>query len=408
MGAAGITLSPWIASTVSIGSLGWNRNFSDGQICRNPTDFCCPSINTPRASLVNQNELILSACFFKWLLKRPVQSFWNLRLWDYQSSFKNEEDGGRVHPVTSCVFEPRAHLRGRQQRQGESERGEGGAGQDARRRWTPRRRAAGVCKQAGDISRPTLIGCFQRISWTVVCHFQDLPNAMNAAEITDKLGLHALRQRSWYIQATCATSGDGLYEGLDWLSNQLKNQKWSIPAVLVFVCSFIFLFKHSSSTGTRPHRSPTSEAPLFLSSASIIPSTVHPHPSTHGAVACAACVCECGSMFCVFLCECARVRSWVGVGVKASVCWLGLGVTLACLLHTSYGISSLVLKPLSPSTNAASLHLPLWVLHGPLLPPPLLFGKSMVFIRQRKSKGASCPPLPVVYRSVLSRNVHLT
>lgn len=53
--------------------------------------------------------------------------------------------------------------------------------------------------------------------------FQDLPNAMNAAEITDKLGLHSLRNRNWYIQATCATSGDGLYEGLDWLSNQLKN-----------------------------------------------------------------------------------------------------------------------------------------------------------------------------------------
>uniref|UniRef100_A0A6I8MYJ7 ADP ribosylation factor 1 n=1 Tax=Ornithorhynchus anatinus TaxID=9258 RepID=A0A6I8MYJ7_ORNAN len=54
---------------------------------------------------------------------------------------------------------------------------------------------------------------------------QDLPNAMNAAEITDKLGLHSLRHRTWYIQATCATSGDGLYEGLDWLANQLKNQK---------------------------------------------------------------------------------------------------------------------------------------------------------------------------------------
>ena len=54
---------------------------------------------------------------------------------------------------------------------------------------------------------------------------QDLPNAMNAAEITDKLGLHSLRNRQWYIQATCATSGDGLYEGLDWLSNQLKNAK---------------------------------------------------------------------------------------------------------------------------------------------------------------------------------------
>uniref|UniRef100_A0A8C5G9G7 ADP-ribosylation factor 1 n=1 Tax=Gouania willdenowi TaxID=441366 RepID=A0A8C5G9G7_GOUWI len=59
----------------------------------------------------------------------------------------------------------------------------------------------------------------------VFANKQDLPNAMNAAEITDKLGLHSLRNRNWYIQATCATSGDGLYEGLDWLSNQLKNVK---------------------------------------------------------------------------------------------------------------------------------------------------------------------------------------
>jgi hypothetical protein len=28
-----------------------------------------------------------------------------------------------------------------------------------------------------------------------------------------------------YIQATCATSGDGLYEGLDWLAQQLKNSR---------------------------------------------------------------------------------------------------------------------------------------------------------------------------------------
>ncbi|KAL6741605.1 ADP-ribosylation factor family protein [Ancylostoma duodenale] len=58
----------------------------------------------------------------------------------------------------------------------------------------------------------------------VFANKQDLPNAMNAAEVTDKLGLPTLRNRSWYIQATCATSEDGLYEGLDWLSNQLKNR----------------------------------------------------------------------------------------------------------------------------------------------------------------------------------------
>ncbi|KAI9819660.1 MAG: hypothetical protein M1826_001121 [Phylliscum demangeonii] len=49
----------------------------------------------------------------------------------------------------------------------------------------------------------------------VFANKQDLP-------ITDALGLHSLQQRSWFIQSACATSGDGLYEGLDWLSNALK------------------------------------------------------------------------------------------------------------------------------------------------------------------------------------------
>ena len=58
----------------------------------------------------------------------------------------------------------------------------------------------------------------------VYANKQDLPNAMNASEMTDKLGLHSLRARQWFIQATCATTGDGLYEGLDWLTNILKNK----------------------------------------------------------------------------------------------------------------------------------------------------------------------------------------
>ncbi|KAF7291071.1 ADP-ribosylation factor [Mycena chlorophos] len=58
----------------------------------------------------------------------------------------------------------------------------------------------------------------------VFANKQDLPNAMNASEITDKLGLHGLRQRTWYIQAACATSGDGLYEGLEWLSVNIKRR----------------------------------------------------------------------------------------------------------------------------------------------------------------------------------------
>ena len=57
----------------------------------------------------------------------------------------------------------------------------------------------------------------------VFANKQDLPNAMSVAEVTDKLGLHSLRHRKWYIQATCATSGEGLFEGLDWLSANISS-----------------------------------------------------------------------------------------------------------------------------------------------------------------------------------------
>mmetsp|Transcript_73503 Transcript_73503/g.66154 ORF Transcript_73503/g.66154 Transcript_73503/m.66154 type:complete len:191 (+) Transcript_73503:92-664(+) len=59
----------------------------------------------------------------------------------------------------------------------------------------------------------------------VLANKQDLPNAMSINECTDKLGLNGLRNREWYIQSTCATTGDGLYEGLDWLSKTLTKKK---------------------------------------------------------------------------------------------------------------------------------------------------------------------------------------
>merc|ERR1712027_6649 len=59
----------------------------------------------------------------------------------------------------------------------------------------------------------------------VFANKQDLPNAMPTNEVTERLGLNQLRNRQWYIQSTCATTGDGLYEGLDWLSNTLNKKK---------------------------------------------------------------------------------------------------------------------------------------------------------------------------------------
>ena len=59
----------------------------------------------------------------------------------------------------------------------------------------------------------------------VYANKSDLPKAMSVNEVTEKLGLNQLRNRKWHIQQTCATTGDGLYEGLEWLSITLGRKK---------------------------------------------------------------------------------------------------------------------------------------------------------------------------------------
>ena len=56
---------------------------------------------------------------------------------------------------------------------------------------------------------------------------QDLSNAMSAAEMTDKQGLHGLCQQ-WFILVDRATMGDRLYEGLDWLLPLSRRDSWQL------------------------------------------------------------------------------------------------------------------------------------------------------------------------------------
>eukprot|EP01122_Echinamoeba_exundans_P012946 TRINITY_DN5563_c0_g1_i1.p1 TRINITY_DN5563_c0_g1~~TRINITY_DN5563_c0_g1_i1.p1 ORF type:complete len:211 (-),score=22.01 TRINITY_DN5563_c0_g1_i1:144-776(-) len=58
----------------------------------------------------------------------------------------------------------------------------------------------------------------------VFANKQDLPNSLKVSEIKEKLGLDDIRDRPWYIQASSFPTGDGIYEGLDWLSNAVTNK----------------------------------------------------------------------------------------------------------------------------------------------------------------------------------------
>ena len=54
---------------------------------------------------------------------------------------------------------------------------------------------------------------------------QDLPGALSDAQVAEALELHAIKSRDWAIFKTSAIKGEGLFEGLDWLSNMLKSRR---------------------------------------------------------------------------------------------------------------------------------------------------------------------------------------
>lgn len=62
------------------------------------------------------------------------------------------------------------------------------------------------------------------VSLLVMANKQDLPEAAKPSDLADSLELHKLRGRDWFIQGCTATTGDGLYEGLEWMSTSLKKK----------------------------------------------------------------------------------------------------------------------------------------------------------------------------------------
>lgn len=59
----------------------------------------------------------------------------------------------------------------------------------------------------------------------VFANKQDLKGAMTAAEISDALSLHTIKNHDWHIQACCALTGEGLYDGLEWVAQHVSGQK---------------------------------------------------------------------------------------------------------------------------------------------------------------------------------------
>jgi ADP-ribosylation factor protein 1 len=66
---------------------------------------------------------------------------------------------------------------------------------------------------------------FKDVPLLVLANKQDLPNSMNVNEIREELKIDLYYpKKKWLIQGICATSGEGIYDGMEWLV-KILNEK---------------------------------------------------------------------------------------------------------------------------------------------------------------------------------------
>ncbi|KAL4928495.1 ADP-ribosylation factor family protein [Aspergillus undulatus] len=59
----------------------------------------------------------------------------------------------------------------------------------------------------------------------VFANKQDVQGHLSPDEVTSALKLHSLKDKTWYVAPSVATDGTGIFEGLAWLSNNVKIQQ---------------------------------------------------------------------------------------------------------------------------------------------------------------------------------------
>ena len=57
----------------------------------------------------------------------------------------------------------------------------------------------------------------------ILCNKQDLPHAEKVQIINEKLGLLKIKQK-WYVQPASALYNEGIFEGLEWLYNNIEGR----------------------------------------------------------------------------------------------------------------------------------------------------------------------------------------
>ena len=79
-----------------------------------------------------------------------------------------------------------------------------------------------VKKAAEELHKIMLDHAMRNACLLVYANKADLPHALTPDQVRDQLQLEALGARAWHVQPSCATTGEGLWQGLKWLAANVK------------------------------------------------------------------------------------------------------------------------------------------------------------------------------------------
>jgi len=59
----------------------------------------------------------------------------------------------------------------------------------------------------------------------VLANKQDIPNTISTSELSERLGLYGMSNRPWNVLGSCAVTGEGVQEAMEWLENEIRNNR---------------------------------------------------------------------------------------------------------------------------------------------------------------------------------------
>ena len=77
----------------------------------------------------------------------------------------------------------------------------------------------------GELQKAMQNDLLRGVPFLLLANKQDLVGALSVQQIAERLQLKQVRNRPWHIQASSVLQKQGVWEGMDWLVEQMKEQR---------------------------------------------------------------------------------------------------------------------------------------------------------------------------------------